>query len=426
MDCELREKIISKLISTNANSEALKDFKDAFSEFRKFMKKVIVKDEGGVVLKLKKVESDLTLISAFPDLFKKNIITIGGGFSAGKSEFINSFTNIKLPVNIDPTTAIATYVLKGNDEIIACSYKGAKVDLKEIDKNFLQILSHQFIKSFKFNIKELLEYLVVATKMSYENICFVDTPGYNPSKKEEDFETASKYLKNSEVLIWLIGLDSSGTIPSSDLNFLEKLGLENKKLYVVLNKADLKGISDLEDIIDEIKDVLEDYSIEYEGISAYSAIFKEEFLFEKKSLFKFLEEENSEKLIVKDIINEFQKIYLLYKLSLEREKKEKKVIYNTLHSLSMDLLEEDLDSENAFLRVEDLKSYFKFRKEKLFEVLDEIFFKFEKSLISLFGINASLNLDFYIENIDLTEDIYTQIDNILNKKVDDDIEFDFD
>ena len=426
MNCELREEIISKLISTTPNSEALKDFKDAFSEFREFMKKVIVKDEGEVVLKLKKIEEDLTLISAFPDLFKKNIITIGGGFSAGKSEFINSFTNIKLPVNLDPTTAIATYVLKGNDEIIACSYKGAKVDLKEIDKNFLKILSHQFIKSFKFNIKELLEYLVVATNMDYENICFVDTPGYNPSKKEEDFETASKYLKNSEVLIWLIGLDSSGTIPSSDLNFLEKLGLENKKLFIVLNKADLKGMTDLEDIIEEIKDVLDDYSVEYEGISAYSSILKEEFLFDKTSLFEFLEKENIEKLIIKDIISELQKIYLLYRLSLEREKKGKKEIYKTLHSLSIDLLEEDLDSENAFLRLEDLKSYFRFRKDDLFEVLDEIFFKFEKALISLFGINASLDLDFYIEEVDLTEDIYVQIDKILNNKLDEDIEFDFD
>ncbi len=425
MNCELREEIIAKLISSNPDDEALRNFKEAFNEFREFMKKVVIKDEGEVVLRLKKIEEDLTLISAFPDLFKKNIITIGGGFSAGKSEFINSFSNIKLPVNIEPTTAIATYVLKGNNEIIACSYKGAKVDLKEIDKNFLSILSHQFIKSFKFNIKELLKYLVVATKIDYENICFVDTPGYNPSKKEEDFEIASKYLKNSEVLVWLIGLDSSGTISSSDLEFLEKVGLDDKRLFIVLNKADLRNVQDLTDVIEEIKEVLEDYSIEYEGISAYSSILKKEFLFDKKSLFEFLKQENSEKLIIQDIINELKRIYLLYKLSLEIEKKEKKEIYNTLQSLSIDLLEEDLENENAYMRLEDLKSYFRFRKDNLFEVLDKIFFKFEKALISLFGINASLNLNFYIEDVDLTEDIYIQIDKILNYQIDDDVEFEF-
>ena len=425
MNCELREEIIAKLISSNPDDEALRNFKEAFNEFREFMKKVVIKDEGEVILRLKKIEEDLTLISAFPDLFKKNIITIGGGFSAGKSEFINSFSNIKLPVNIEPTTAIATYVLKGNNEIIACSYKGAKVDLKEIDKNFLSILSHQFIKSFKFNIKELLKYLVVATKIDYENICFVDTPGYNPSKKEEDFEIASKYLKNSEVLVWLIGLDSSGTISSSDLEFLEKVGLDDKRLFIVLNKADLRNVQDLTDVIEEIKEVLEDYSIEYEGISAYSSILKKEFLFDKKSLFEFLKQENSEKLIIQDIINELKRIYLLYKLSLEIEKKEKKEIYNTLQSLSIDLLEEDLENENAYMRLEDLKSYFRFRKDNLFEVLDKIFFKFEKALISLFGINASLNLNFYIEDVDLTEDIYIQIDKILNYQIDDDVEFEF-
>lgn len=425
MNCELREEVIAKLISTKPNNDYIKEFKETFDKFRNFMKKVIIQNEGEIVLKLKNIEEDLVLISAFSSLFKKNIISIGGGFSAGKSEFINSFIDAKLPVNIDPTTAIATYVLKGDDEIVAGSYKGAKIDLKEIDNNFLNILSHQFINSFKFNIKELLNYLVIGTNIDYENICFVDTPGYNPSKKEEDFEIAFKYLKDNEILVWLIGLDSNGTIPSSDLSFLEKLNLENKKLYIVLNKADLKALEDLEDILDEIKEVLEDYGIKYEGISAYSSILKEEILFDKISLFKFLEQENIEKLRITDIIDELRKIYLLYKISLMKEKKEKEGIYTILHSLSIDLLEEDFDSENAYMRIEDLKNYFKFNKNLLFDDLDEIFANFEKSLIGIFGSNASLNLNFYIEDIDLTKDIYSQIDNVLNYKIDDDIEFDF-
>ena len=209
------------------------------------------------------------------------------------------------------------------------------------------------------------------------------------------------------------------------MEFLEKVGLDDKRLFIVLNKADLRNVQDLTDVIEEIKEVLEDYSIEYEGISAYSSILKKEFLFDKKSLFEFLKQENSEKLIIQDIINELKRIYLLYKLSLEIEKKEKKEIYNTLQSLSIDLLEEDLENENAYMRLEDLKSYFRFRKDNLFEVLDKIFFKFEKALISLFGINASLNLNFYIEDVDLTEDIYIQIDKILNYQIDDDVEFEF-
>ena len=425
MNCELREEVIAKLISVNPDNEALKEFKEAFDRFMKFIKKVIVQNEGEVVLNIKNIEKDLILISAFPALYKTNIIAIGGGFSAGKSEFINSFIDAKLPVNIDPTTAIATYVLKGDEEVIACSYKGARVNLKEIDEKFLNILSHQFITSFKFNIKEILNYLVVGTNIDYKNICFVDTPGYNPAKKQEDLEIASKYLKDSEVLIWLIGLDSSGTISNSDLEFLEKLNLENKKFYLVLNKADLRPKDDLEDVLDEIKDILDDYSIKYEGISAYSSILKKEILYDKKSLFSFLDEENVEKLRIDNIIQDIRKIYLLYKLSLKKEEKEKNDIYKVLHSISIDLLQEDFESENAYMRLEDLKSYFRFRKKELFKELDDIFNQFEKALISMFGYNASLDLNFYIEDVDLTEDIYSQIDKVLNYKIDDDVEFDF-
>lgn len=74
MNCELREEIIAKLISSNPDDEALRNFKEAFNEFREFMKKVVIKDEGEVILRLKKIEEDLTLISAFPDLFKKILL----------------------------------------------------------------------------------------------------------------------------------------------------------------------------------------------------------------------------------------------------------------------------------------------------------------------------------------------------------------
>ena len=427
MNCELREKVISNLISSKPNDEYIEKFKNTYDEFREFMKKVTIKEEGEIVLKLENIKNELILISAFASLFKKNIITIGGGFSAGKSEFINSFIlNAKLPVNIDPTTAIATYVLKGDDEIVACNYKGAKVNLKKIDEKFLSILSHEFINSFKFNIKEILNYLVVGVDIDYENICFVDTPGYNPSNKDEDLDIAVKYLKNNETLIWLIGLDRNGTIPSSDLEFLEKLSLENKKFYLVFNKADLRNINDLEDILEDIQDVLDDYSIQYEGISFYSSILKEEFLYDKVSLFEFLAKENYEKLKIESILNDLKRIYLTYKLSLKKEEKEKNEIYKVLHSLSIDLVQEALESENVYMRIEDLKNYFRFTKKKLFNELDEIFINFEKALRGLFKSDISLDLDVFIEDVDVLEDISIQVENLLNGKIEDDeIEFDF-
>ena len=63
---------------------------------------------------------DLSDLVEFPHLANKNIVAIGGGFSSGKSRFINSLiggVNL-LPIGLHPTTAIPTYVTTGNNETI--------------------------------------------------------------------------------------------------------------------------------------------------------------------------------------------------------------------------------------------------------------------------------------------------------------------
>ena len=55
--------------------------------------------------------------------------------------------------------------------------------------------------------------------------------------------------------MWLIGLDSNGTISKSDLDFLDHAGQYSQKpLYIVLNKADLRPYDQLEEIMAEIAD----------------------------------------------------------------------------------------------------------------------------------------------------------------------------
>ena len=432
MDCEVREELISQLITAKANKEDLEKLDEIFDKFLDFSKKVVLKGEGEVVLKLKKLENKIKLILSYPELHKKSIVAVGGGFSAGKSEFISSFIDgIKLPVGIEPTTAIATYVLNGDNKLIACNYKGGSVNLRDIDSDFHKKFSHKFLKSFKFNLKEILSYLVLATNFEYENLCFIDTPGYNPANKDnfkDDVNISKEFLNKSDAFIWLIGLDVTGTIPSSDLEFIESLDLENKKLFIVLNKADLKSEDDLEEILDEVEEVLEDYDIEFEGISAYSSIRKKEFLFRKKSLYDYLKENNKTILKIDEIVNELIRIYLKYKIALLVEKKEKNEIYKVLHSLSLDLLQEDIESENPIIRLENLKSYFKFNKDYLIKELDELFSKLEELLSAIFNVEIDFNLDrfsYLSENdVDLLKSIDENVEAVLDSR-DDEIEFDF-
>ena len=55
-----------------------------------------------------------------------------------------------------------------------------------------------------------------------------------------------------------------------------ELILDNKKLFIVLNKADLKPKSDITNIVNNLIQTLEDYDIRYIGISAYNSKAKEE------------------------------------------------------------------------------------------------------------------------------------------------------
>ena len=102
----------------------------------------------------------------------------------------------------------------------------------------------------------------------------------------EDKKTAQEFIENTQALLWIIALDSNGTISNSDLNFLSELDVTDKKLFIILNKADLKPLSDIESIMNEIQERLNDYGIEFLGISAYSSINKEEITFISKSLEK--------------------------------------------------------------------------------------------------------------------------------------------
>ena len=93
--------------------------------------------EADAVLRLQRVEKQLELLSHDPALLSKNIIALAGLFSSGKSSFMNSLLKtgeIVLPVDSNPTTAIATYVLQGEKKIEGFSEKGGKI---EISNNLL-------------------------------------------------------------------------------------------------------------------------------------------------------------------------------------------------------------------------------------------------------------------------------------------------
>ena len=233
------------------------------TDYKEFANSVNLKEEVEAFTKLQSLQNELARLYSLRDIANKSVVAIGGGFSAGKPQFVSSFfkdNTIELPIGINPVTAISTYIINGDKHLIkGYTYKGGVVDIPiPLYKN----LSHDFLKALGFNLKDILPMVAMETSIpDFTHICFVDTLGYNPAKTgttSKDSNTAKEALENANALVWLIGLDNEGTIPASDLRFLDSLDLEDKKLYIVANKVDLKPESEIENILDHFEEVLEE------------------------------------------------------------------------------------------------------------------------------------------------------------------------
>jgi GTPase Era involved in 16S rRNA processing len=363
--------LVSNILSAkNINNVAMQNFnalvENDFLEFAN--QENSLANEAKAILMLQSIQRELQMISSFPSVYNKNIVAVGGGFSAGKSEFISSFfanKSIKLPIGIKPVTAIPTYISNGNGHVIkGYSYQGGSVD---ISSKLYAELSHDFIKSFSFNLKDIVPMIAIETEIkNYNNICFIDTPGYNPTNTgttDSDYQTATEYLENVNVLLWVIGLDASdGAIPASDLDFLEGLSLEDKKLFVIGNKADLKSPDDLEDVLDSFEEMLDEYDIDYYGISAYNSIGQKEISFRKESLINFLQEIDNPISAKKQVMLELDKIFNMYRNAINEQLKWTKGIQSDLKSLELDFMQDGMDiyeSERANERLEKIREMFK-------------------------------------------------------------------
>ncbi len=355
---ELRRQIIGKLVSTHNTCDKFKAFSDELhNNFIEFISRVSsLPQEAKVLLELQKIEQELKLISAFPEFHTKRTIAVGGGFSAGKSEFISSLfkdDSVKLPSDIDATTAIPTYVLGcgNNDEIInnliGINIQGGTVNLSKINPNIHKELTHQFMNSFSFPLKTIMPYMFLPTPLAYKNLCFIDTPGYNPASGKgtstaSDTEIAKDYLSNAEALIWLIGADANGTIPQTDIAFLKEIKKEElannpKPLYVIYNKADLKSDKDINSVIAGIKTILNENNIEFVGISAYSSVNKKEYQFENISLFYFIDSVNNPSNKHNTIAQKIYAIDEMYQYAIKKEQKETKMYSQSLYDIAYKL-----------------------------------------------------------------------------------------
>ena len=263
VDLSKIEEIIHKKIPDTLKKYALEDFYELYTDFKSEYDKF----------------RDFIL---YDKLIGKNIVALGGGFSSGKSSFLNALMGKSvLPADIDPSTSVPTYIVKGDKhQVMGINVFDSKMemqprDIKRIAHGFGEVEDDDDEKiTDSVTLGHVLENLFFSTPLhQYDSIAFLDTPGYSKPDSEKysaktDEQIARGQLNSSNYILWFVQADA-GTITEEDIKFIKTLREDIPKLIVV-NKADKKNLSDLKDILAKIRSTLDIKGVRYVDVLAFT------------------------------------------------------------------------------------------------------------------------------------------------------------
>ncbi|MCD7855005.1 MAG: dynamin family protein [Clostridiales bacterium] len=263
VDLSRIEKIINDKIPETVKSNSPHNFYELFTDFKSEYEKF----------------KDFIL---YDSLIGKNIVALGGGFSSGKSSFLNALDDEEaLPADIDPSTSVPTYIVNGDDyHVLGINIFDSKVELipwqiKQIAHGFGELEDNDGnIVVENTTLGHILESIFLSTPQQvYKNIAFLDTPGYSKPDSAKysaktDEQIARGQLNSSNFILWFVQADS-GTITEEDIKFIKTLREYIPKL-IILSKADKKPDRDLAEIKNSIKANLDMKGVRYVDVLAFS------------------------------------------------------------------------------------------------------------------------------------------------------------
>jgi len=214
-----------------------------------------------------------------PYLNNKLIIAVTGRFAAGKSSFLNNILDVNLPVDVEPTTAIPTYITyykelhkgmtsllkSGSNYMLVSSMFGNKI----MQTKFLDKITKENVEDFPIPINQLIQYFVISIKsFLLKNKVIIDTPGIDPADKKgfnHDEKIASEALGLSNVVFWVMDVDD-GDLSNISIQFLEKNIQEEQDLVIIINKIDKKPPKEAEKVVNKVIQTIQKSNIKAKNI----------------------------------------------------------------------------------------------------------------------------------------------------------------
>lgn len=286
----------------------------------------------------------------FPQLATKSIIGIGGGFSTGKSSFINKLIGKKcLAVEVDPTTSMPAYVMKGEQEQIkALNLYDCAIDLTAEQ---LSTLTHEEKVLYGSQVGLSLKAAFISlSDFKWDNLAILDTPGYSKPEDSEwnqrtDENLARDQLNTADYILWAVQADS-GTISEQDIKFLSTLNKDIPKL-VILTRADKKPTEDIESIATLIKTTLANRGIAVSDVVPFSRKTKANFPLDKVTTQLDLWNKQKNPIL---FAQHFKRLFITYQNFIEEEKRSTFVRMDKINKiLTMSEEEQTTEAANVLL-----------------------------------------------------------------------------
>jgi GTP-binding protein EngB required for normal cell division len=170
-------------------------------------------------------------------------VAVLGGFKAGKSSFLNHFIGRPLlPVGVLPVTAIVTEISYGPREyaeVVFFNAQALRINVTEIGNYISESENPQNVKA----VDSVRLFLPALEK--FRGVRFVDTPGMQ-SVFEHNTQTVLSWTPNVDLAIVAVAVDPPLT--QQDVNLIEQLHQYTPNIAILLTKADILSLSELEQV----------------------------------------------------------------------------------------------------------------------------------------------------------------------------------
>lgn len=188
----------------------------------------------------------------YESLIGKKVIGLGGGFSSGKSSFLNALMGAGeiLPEKLNPSTSVPAYLVKGENNVVkAINIFDASI---ELDLKAINEIAHGFgaielgnNNTDAIQLGHVLKNLFLETPLQkYDRLAFLDTPGYSKPDSEKysaktDENIARQQLNTVDMILWFLPVDGANSFTESDVEFIKSLD-SKIPITVICSKANRK------------------------------------------------------------------------------------------------------------------------------------------------------------------------------------------